>query len=417
MSSYWSAHYSDRTRGLTSSAIRELLKLTQRPEVISFAGGLPAAELFPVEGFREAACELLEEHGETSLQYSTTEGYPPLREMIARHVGRYGVEAEPDNILITTGSQQALDLLGKLLIDRGDPVLVERPSYLGALQAFKVYGPRFRTLPLDEEGMTVVGLEGLLTERPKFLYLLPNFHNPAGVTLSLERRQRIAELARAAGVPIVEDDPYGQLRYEGDHLPTVYSLDRELAGAGSPDGNVVYMSSFSKVLAPGLRLGWVTAPQDVIGRLVQLKQGADLHTSTFCQMLAHRISRDGFLDRNTGALRVAYKERRDAMLAAMDRHFPSEVTWTRPEGGLFLWLTLPESMDSDELLAAALERRVAFVPGEPFYAQGEGGSQHCRLNYSCMPPDRIEEGIRRLGAVLEEKLGESARPDQQPQLA
>jgi 2-aminoadipate transaminase len=325
--------------------------------------------------------------------------------MIARHAGRYGLEASPENILITTGSQQALDLLGKLFIDRGDPVLVERPSYLGALQAFKVYGPQFNSLPLDHDGMQISGLEDALARGPKFLYLLPNFHNPAGVTLDTDRRKIIVRAAREAKVPIVEDDPYGQLRYEGDHRPPVFVLDRELGDSGDiPDGNVIYMSSFSKVLTPGLRLGWVVGPEEVIGRLVQLKQGADLHTSTFCQMVAYEVAVDGFLDENIKKLRGVYRQRRDAMLEAMDQYFPEEVSWTKPEGGLFLWLTLPEGVDSQQLFEAAIEKNVAFVPGNAFYPEGEEGKRHCRMNYSCANPEKIEEGIKRLGRVLKSQV-------------
>lgn len=405
MSQNWSERYADRIKTLTSSAIRELLKLTQKPEVISFAGGLPASEFFPLADFESATCRLLRENGEAALQYSTTEGFLPLREMIARHAGRYGIQAGPEHILITTGSQQALDLLGKLFIDRGDPVLVERPSYLGALQAFKVYGPEFTTLPLDENGMQVDGLEAAFQRNPKFLYLLPNFHNPAGVTLSTERRKTIVEHARNRGVPIIEDDPYGQLRYEGEHRPAVIALDREATGTeGMAGGNVIYLSSFSKVLTPGLRLGWVIAPEEVIGRLVQLKQGADLHTSTFCQMVAYQVASDGFLDENIQKLRDVYRQRRDAMLEAMAEHFPVEVEWTRPEGGLFLWLTLPAGMDSEDVLATALKQNVAFVPGTAFYADGAEGTRHCRLNYSCSSPELIEEGIKRLAKVLKEQV-------------
>jgi 2-aminoadipate transaminase len=405
MSQYWSERYAERIETLTSSAIRELLKLTQKPEIISFAGGLPASEFFPIERFEQSTCRLLEEQGQVALQYGTTEGYLPLREMIARHAGRYGIEAGPENILITTGSQQALDLLGKLFINKGDPVLVERPSYLGAIQAFKVYGPSFDTLPLDEHGMNLDGLEESLAAGPKFLYILPNFHNPAGVTLPAERRRVIVKQALAAKVPIIEDDPYGQLRYEGDHQPAIFALDKEEGGGkGASLGNVIYLSSFSKVLTPGLRLGWIIAPQEVIARLVQLKQGADLHTSTFCQMVAYEVASEGFLDDNILRLREVYRQRRDAMLAAMDKHFPDEVSWTKPEGGLFLWLTLPGGLDSKEVLAAALEQKVAFVPGSAFYVNGYDGSRHCRLNYSCSNPELIEEGIRRLGQVLKEHV-------------
>jgi 2-aminoadipate transaminase len=396
----WSTRFADRSKRLTSSAIRELLKLTQQPEIISFAGGLPAAEFFPKERFEAAAKRVLHNHAEQALQYSTTEGYPPLREMIARHVARYGIEATADTVLITTGSQQALDLLAKLFVDEGSRLLVERPSYLGALQAFGLYGPMFSTLPLDDDGMMLDGLTSELERHPRFVYILPNFHNPAGVTLARSRREVIVEEAGRRGVPIVEDDPYGQLRYDGEHLPTLYALDRDKrAGAG---GNVIYLSSFSKVMAPGLRLGWVIAPPDVIRRLVQLKQGADLHTSTLDQMIAFEIARGGFLDEHIGFLRQGYRRRRDAMLAALDRHFPADVDWTEPAGGLFLWIKLPPGIDSQQLVERALARGVAFVPGTAFFSDAEDGRGFGRLNFSCSSPERIDEGIRRLAQVLSE---------------
>lgn len=409
MPTAWSSRFSTRTRRLTSSAIRELLKLTQRPEIISFAGGLPAAEFFPRQRFEEAARRVLHDQGECALQYSTTEGYPPLREMIARHAARYGIEASVDTTLITTGSQQALDLLAKLFIDEGSKVLVERPSYLGALQAFKLYGPAFLSLPLDGAGIQVDDLAAAMEQRPAFSYVLPNFHNPAGVTLSADRRRTVVQVARTNRIPVIEDDPYGQLRYDGDHLPTLYALDRDSAQGG--DGNVIYLSSFSKVMAPGLRLGWVIAPQEVIRRLVQLKQGADLHSSTLDQMIAHEIAREGFLDEHIARLREGYRQRRDAMLACLDRYFPPEADWTSPAGGLFLWLTLPPGISSERLVERALERGVAFVPGTAFYAEGDEGLSHGRLNFSCATPERIEEGVRRLAAVL---LEEMAHPTQAP---
>jgi 2-aminoadipate transaminase len=402
MPSAWTSRFARRTARLTSSAIRELLKLTQQPEIISFAGGLPAAEFFPLERFEEAARRVLHDQGECALQYSTTEGYLPLREMVARHAARYGIEASPDMILITTGSQQALDLLGKLFIDEGGPVLVERPSYLGALQAFKLYGPDFVSLPLDGRGMQIDQLSAALDRRPSFAYVLPNFHNPAGVTLGAERRPILVEQAARQAVPLIEDDPYGQLRYDGDHLRTLYALDLE---AGIVEGgNVIYLSSFSKVMAPGLRLGWVIAPLEVIQRLVQLKQGADLHTSTLDQMIAHEIAREGFLDEHIQRLRDGYRQRRDAMLAALERHFPAAADWTKPAGGLFLWLKLPAGVSSERLVERALSRGVAFVPGTAFFVDGDEGLSYGRLNFSCSPPDQIEEGIRRLADVLEEEM-------------
>jgi 2-aminoadipate transaminase len=388
-----------------SSAIRELLKLTEKPEIISFAGGLPAPEVFPVEEFSSACQRVLRDFGAQALQYSTTEGFLPLREMIARHTARYGIKVTPDNILITSGSQQALDLLGKIFINRGDRILVESPTYLGAIQAWNAYGAEFIAVPMDEHGMLTDALEEAFRSGPKFIYVLPNFQNPTGVTLAEERRHVLIDLAHRYGVPIIEDDPYGQLRYEGENLPSVVVLDGQERDDGGPcyRGNVIYLSTFSKILAPGIRLAWVIAPPEVISKLVQAKQGADLHTASFTQMVAFEVSHGGFLDHHIELIRKVYKERRDVMLAAMDRHFPAEVDWTQPEGGLFLWGVLPDYLKAADVLRSAVEEKVAFVPGEPFYPCG-GGHNTMRLNFSNATPENIREGIARLGKVLAEKV-------------
>jgi 2-aminoadipate transaminase len=402
----WDHRYAQRTQRMGSSAIRELLKLTEKPDIISFAGGLPAPEVFPVEQFQEACKSVLQDYGAQALQYGTTEGYLPLREQIARHSARYGIEVTPDNILITSGSQQALDLLGKIFINPGDRILVESPTYLGALQAWNAYGAEYVSVPMDKSGMNTDALEEALRTGPKFIYVLPNFQNPTGVTLSLSRRQRLIDLADQYGVPIIEDDPYGQLRYEGEHLPSVVLLDHRFRDNTNAafSGNVIYLSTFSKILAPGIRLAWVIAPREVIQKLVQAKQGADLHTATFNQIVAHEVSRGGFLDEHIRLIRDTYRERRDVMLAAMDRFFPPEVDWTHPEGGLFLWGTLPSYLSSAEVLKAAVERKVAFVPGEPFHPNG-GGHNTMRINFSNATPEKISEGIRRLGEVIQERIG------------
>ncbi len=402
MKTLWPKRYAQRTQRMQSSAVRELLKLTEQPDIISFAGGLPAPEVFPVKEFQEACQKVLDEHGPKALQYSTTEGYRPLREMIARHTARYGIVVDPDHILITSGSQQALDLIGKIFINPGDHVLVEKPTYLGALQAWNAYQVEYVTVGLDDNGMKTAELEGPLRSGPKFIYALPNFHNPAGVTLALARRHKLIELADHYGVPIIEDDPYGQLRYEGEHLPSLVVLDNQYqAHNGAPySGNVIYMSTFSKTLAPGLRLGWVIAPKEVIQKLVQAKQGADLHTSSFTQMVAYEVARGGFLDKHVRHIREVYRERRDAMLDALKRYFPEEVRWTHPEGGLFLWVILPEHIDAAAVLQAAVKEGVAFVPGTAFYPDGLGKNT-MRLNFSNATPEKIAEGIRRLGRVLE----------------
>lgn len=410
MGTAWLHRFAYRTATVKSSAIRELLKLTQRAEVISFAGGLPAPDVFPVTRFKDACQRVLDEAGAAALQYSTTEGYLPLREMIALNLQRYGILATPDNVLLTSGSQQALDLIAKLLINRGDRVLTEAPTYLGALQAFNVFGAEYVTVPADDDGIRTDQLEDALRSGPKFMYILPNFQNPSGVTLSLQRREELVYLSDKYGIPIVEDDPYGQLRYEGQHLPPLVVLDREnlRRDEGYTLGNVIYMSTFSKTLAPGLRLGWIVAPPEVIAKLVQLKQGADLHTSTFVQMVAYEVARDNFLDEHVKLIRQVYGERRDVMLGALDEFFPHEVAWTRPHGGLFLWVTMPEGTDCNELLKEAVKQNVAFVPGDCFYPNSADGLRNFRLNFSNATPDQIHEGIRRLSLAVKKMCGSEA---------
>lgn len=403
MDTLWSERYSLGARRMQGSAIRELLKLTEQPDFMSFAGGLPAPELFPVDAFKAAMQRVLSEHGTQVLQYSTTEGYLKLREMISRHTARYGIGVSPDNILITNGSQQALDLLGKVFVNAGDRILVERPTYLGALQAWNAYQADYVSVGMDPNGVLPEALEAALHTGPKFIYVLPNFQNPTGVTLSLERRKLLVEMADRFGVPIIEDDPYGQLRFEGDHLPSLSVLDYKARGSTSYTGNVIYLSTFSKTLAPGLRLGWVVAPAEVIRRLTVAKQGTDLHTGLLVQMAAYEVARGGYLDRHIRQIRSVYLQRRDAMLAAMARYFPRQVRWTRPQGGLFLWVTLPPWLDSAGVLKRAFEQKVAFVPGEAFFADNPERNT-MRLNFSNADPERIEEGIRRLGAVLNEIL-------------
>jgi len=409
MSTPWIDRYALRTKRMTSSAIRELLKLTTQPDIISFAGGLPAPELFPIDEIKEAAETLLEQHGQPALQYSTTEGYPPLRDMIVRHMARYGIVVTIDDVLITSGSQQALDLIGKVLINPGDRVLTENPTYLGALQAFTMYGAEYVTVPNDDEGVMVGKLDEALRAGPKFMYLLPNFQNPSGVTISLDRRNEIVKLSDRYGIPIIEDDPYGQLRYEGTHIKPLVVLDAECLECqhnGKYSGNVIYLSTFSKTLAPGLRLGWVVAPKEVIHRMVQAKQGTDLHSSTFDQMLAYEVGRGGFIDRHVLHIREVYGQRRNVMLEALERAFPDPslgVRWTRPQGGLFLWVVLPEWMDATELFVEAVKERVAFVPGISFHPGG-GGHNTMRLNFSCEGDEVIREGIARLGRVVTRQI-------------
>jgi 2-aminoadipate transaminase len=406
MQTPWDYRYAQRTQRMKASAIRELLKLAERNDLISFAGGLPAPDVFPVEEFKRACNYVLDNQGAQALQYGSTDGYIPLREMISRHTNRIGIGVNVDNIMITSGSQQALDLLGKIFINRGDRILVESPTYLGALQAWNAYGAEYVPVPTDENGMNTKQLEEALRTGPKFMYVLPNFQNPTGATLSLERRYELIELADQYGVPIIEDDPYGQLRFEGEDLPAVELLDSQMrVKNNSYTGNVIYLSTFSKILAPGIRLAWVIAPTEVINKLVLAKQGTDLHTSTFNQIVAHEVGQHGYLDRHVKVIQDTYRERRDVMFDALEEHMPEGVQWTRPHGGLFLWVTLPGNLNSTELLKVAIENRVAYVPGENFFPLG-GGTNTMRLNFSASKPEMINEGIARLGKVFKSKLVE-----------
>jgi 2-aminoadipate transaminase len=421
MPTVWASRYASRTKGITSSAIRDLLKVTQRPGMISFGGGLPAPELFPAQRFQEACHKVLSQNSASALQYGETEGYAPLRQFVADKIARHGIKTSPDNVLITSGSQQALDLLGKLLIDTGDRVLVEAPTYLGALQAFRVFAADFVSVSIDDYGLRTELLEKPLRSDPKFMYVLPNFQNPAGTTLSEDRRVELVALAERHGVPIIEDDPYGELRYEGDHLTPLLALDRKSLPRDSSytSGNVIYLSTFSKTLAPGLRLGWIVAPPEVIGKLAQLKQGADLHTSTFNQFVAYEVARDGFLEEHVQLIRKVYRERRDVMLDALQQFFPPGVTWTHPQGGLFLWVTLPAGLDIQAILKSALEQNVAFVPGDSFFADNKAGrgrsrQSHMRLNFSNAAPEQIREGIRRLSAAVKTHLASMSQPSELP---
>jgi len=406
MRTHWKQRYAQRTQRMTSSAIREILKLTQQPDIISFAGGLPAPEVFPVDEIERAASMVLKKYGTEALQYGLTEGYVPLRELLAARACRPGFEVDVNNVLITSGSQQALDLIGKIFIDAGDHVLVETPTYLGALQAWNAYCAEYISAPSDGDGIIVDGLEDHLRMGPKFAYVLPNFQNPTGVTMSLERRRQIIVLMDKFGIPMVEDDPYGALRFEGEAIPSIIELDaRYRKGSGKYDGNVIYLSTFSKILAPGLRLAWVVAPPDVIRKLVQAKQGADLHTPTFNQMVAYEVLKDGIIDRHLETIQDVYYERRNVMLETLEATCPECVEWTHPQGGLFLWVKLPEQYDANEVLKATVERKCAFVPGDPFHPNGTGRNT-MRLNFSNSTPEQIRFGITCLGEILTDMIKE-----------
>ena len=381
--------FSERAQQLQSSFIREILKITQRPEIISFAGGLPSPATFPVERMKAAYNKVLSDSGKVALQYGPTDGYAPLREWIANSLSNEGSTILPEQILMTSGSQQALDLLGKVLVDEGSRVLVETPSYLGALQAFSVYRPEFKSVDTDEHGLVPSSLEGI-ADGARMLYSLPNFQNPTGRSLSLERRSELVATCARLNVPLIEDDPYGALSYKGEPMPKMVAMN--------PDG-VIYMGSFSKVLTPGIRLGYVCAPLPLVRRLELAKQAADLHTAQVTQMVVHEVVKDGFLDQHIPTIRKLYGDQCQAMLAAMKEHFPAGVSWTEPEGGMFIWVTLPPQVDAMKLLEQSLAARVAFVPGAPFYAN-DPASNTLRLSFVTVPPERIREGIAVLGKLI-----------------
>ncbi|MDR0577521.1 MAG: PLP-dependent aminotransferase family protein [Candidatus Accumulibacter sp.] len=382
--------FSARARALQSSVIRETLKITERPEIISFAGGLPAPETFPVREMLAALERVLTRRGADALQYSTTEGFAPLREWIAARKGTPEAPVRPDQVLIVSGSQQGLDLLAKALIDPGDRVLVETPTYLGALQAFSLFGPRFVSIASDADGLMPETLSEPL-RGAKFLYCLPNFQNPTGRLLAEERRHRLAEKARELDFIILEDDPYGDLSYAGGAPCSIRSLAPE---------RTVYMGSFSKILSPGIRLGYLIAPDVLHAKLVQAKQATDLHTSTLSQMAAYEVVKDGFLEGHIPAIRKLYGDQCRAMLDALSRHMPDGVRWSSPKGGMFLWAELPRGMDATKLMRRAVETaRVAFMPGEPFYAENPA-PETLRLAFVTAPRPRIEEGIERLAGLI-----------------
>jgi 2-aminoadipate transaminase len=403
----WDMFFARRTALTTRSAIREMLKFTSQPDVISFAGGLPAPELFPVEPIQQATDRVLARHGPQALQYSTTEGMPELRSFLAQRLSSETLHVKPENILIVTGSQQALDLLARVFVNEGDRVILENPTYLGMLQALKPYDLMYLPVTTDAHGMQVEMLPALLRQRPSLLYTVPTFQNPQGTTLAKERRLELLRMVERAPVPLVEDNPYSELRYEGESEPSLLELEAQQSGRKDLNGQVIYLGTFSKILSPGLRVGWVAAPLPVIDQLVKAKQSTDLHTSTFVQYIIHEVVRDGFLENHIAELKTAYRERRNQMLAAMEAYFPEEVTWSHPAGGLFLMVYLPPHLDAQQVLPAALAHKVAFVPGVDFHV-GDTGHNTFRLNFSNASPSLIEEGIQRLGDVLKHALQQEA---------
>jgi len=387
--------FSERAWRIKSSAIREILKITELPDVISFAGGLPAPELFPVEELKEACDRVLSNSGPKSLQYSITMGHRPLREFLAERYRNKGIPATEENIMITAGSQQGLDLIGRVFLDSGSFVIIDDPTYLAALQAFDAYNPHYHTVSLDEEGVVVSEVEeAIKKKKPRFIYAVSNFHNPTGITMSTERRQKLADLAKEYYIPVIDDNPYGELRYAGEALPSLKKLGGDL---------IIELGTFSKIISPGLRTGWLFMSKEVMRLFERMKEGVDLHTNTFAQFMVYEYIKAGNLDKHIKLIKTEYSKRRKVMIESLERYCSKFVRWTKAEGGLFLWVFLPEHVSATELLKKALEKKVAYVPGKPFYVHGDTDNT-LRLNFSNAAPEQIEEGIKRLGKVFEDNI-------------
>lgn len=392
--------FADRMSTVHRSFIREILKVTQDSSIISFAGGLPNPELFPVSDLEKATVKVMRESGPQSMQYSTTEGFLPLRQYIAdRYLEKKGIEVDADEILITSGSQQCLDLLGKVFLNAGDNVVIERPGYLGAIQSFSVFQSNFLTVGLENDGPDLGELERILDgNEAKMFYAVTNFQNPSGLTYSAEKRQGVADILKDRDILFIEDDPYGELRFMGDFQKPVVR--------GYMEDNGILLGSFSKVAAPGFRLGWMVCPGEMRDKLIVAKQASDLHTSTFAQRVMHQYVADNSLDDHIEKIRERYGNQRATMVRAIEKYFPAEVEVTRPEGGMFLWVTLSEGMSSMDLFDEAIKNKVAFVPGRPFYVDGSGENTF-RLNFSNSNEEQIEEGIKRLGAGIKDFLSKA----------
>jgi len=393
--------YSILASRMKASAIREILKLVQNPEVISLAGGMPDPATFPVEEIREISQSIFTKKSAQALQYSSTEGLPELRRSILEYLAKDGNNGELENIIISSGSQQGLDLVGKTFLSPGDVAIVELPSYLAALNAFHSYGGELVGIPMDDEGMQVDILEEKLTQlknegkKVKFIYIISNFQNPAGVTMSLDRRRKIIEIAQKFNVFIIEDNPYEKLRFEGEPIPSIYSLEK--------NDSVISLGTFSKILCPGLRLAWILGNKEIIRKIAILKQATDLCTSILNQLIAYEYCQSGKLEENIKSNVQIYKKKRDAMLNALEKYFPKEATWTKPQGGFFVVATLPEYIDTGEMFKEAIAENVAYVPGAPFFADGKGKNT-MRLSFCYPSEEDIEEGIKRIGQVIKKKI-------------
>jgi len=393
----WQALYAKRTLLMKSSEIRDLLSVTARPDIISFAGGQPSTKSLKIHKVIQATQRAMHREGEAALQYGPSEGHEGLKECIAELMKEEGIEAETHDILVTGGAQQGLDLIGKVFIDPGDKIVMEAPSYVGALQAFSAYQPEIISVPLDDNGLKVSHLEKILEQRkekPKFIYTVPNFQNPAGVTMSLQRRQKLIALAKKHQLMVVEDNPYGLLRFEGEKIRALRTMD----------ASVIYLGTFSKIFSPGLRLGWVVAPKPILEKLVFAKQAADLCSSSFTQRVVEEYFNSNQWRKHVENLNKIYGERRDAMLKALEEFFPKEAKWTHPQGGFFIWVTLPKYLNTTELLAESIrEEKVAYVPGRAFFADGTGQNS-MRLAFGYPDTETIFEGIKRLSKVVKRQM-------------
>src|SRR5271157_145834 len=391
--------FADRMYTVQRSFIREILKVTEDPSIISFAGGLPNPKSFPVDAVASAAAKVLRENGESALQYSTTEGYLPLREYIAKRYAGQGLKVDASEVLITNGSQQGLDLIGKIFLNKGDMVAVERPTYLAAIQSFGMYEPVFRDVPLQDDGIDIKALDRILSgNRIKMFYSVPSFQNPTGITYSREKRKQVADVLKSHDTVFIEDNPYGDIRFMGEDLPPMkYFLEND----------TITMGTFSKTVSPGMRLGWLYASGDIMDKLTIAKQAADLHTSYFVQRVVYQYLVDNDVGQHIKMIKAMYKAQRDAMVSALERYFPEGVGYTKPEGGMFLWVTLPEGISSLDLFDMAIKQKVAFVPGQAFFVDGSG-TNTLRLNYSNSDEAQIEEGIKRLGRAVKTLIAEKA---------
>ena len=390
--------FADRMNNAQKSFIREILKVVGNPEIISFAGGLPNPISFPVKKVQEATDKILEEDGENVLQYSTTEGYLPLREYISeRYLKNSGVVVPPEEILITNGSQQGLDLIGKVFLNKGDVMLMEEPGYLGAIQAFSMFEPEFKTVPIRHDGVDTEKLkESIEKYNPKLFYAVPNFHNPSGITYSEENRKQVSDIMKDSSTIFIEDDPYGELRFIGNKVPSMKKYMND---------NVILLGSFSKIVSPGMRLGWIHAASEIMDKLIIAKQGADLHSNYFSQRVVYEYLKENNIEIHIEKITNLYKKQRDCMVNSIEKYFPKEVEVTKPEGGMFIWVTLPENYSSMDLFNIAIEKKVAFVPGDPFYVGMEGVNAF-RLNYTNSTEEKIEEGIKILAESIKELLSE-----------